>query len=98
VILGPEHAQTIASSGWSKAEFKRRFWERARVPLEKFSAANVARFKLTHPERFEGAGPGTLLPFASTPEDVMVIVAGGPGKRSAFIPTFGATRAVTVRI
>lgn len=98
VILGPEHAQTIASSGWSKAEFKRRFWDAARVPLSRFSAENIARFRLTKPERFEAAGPDTLLPFASTPEDVMVIVAGGPGKHSAIVPTFGATRAVTERI
>jgi hypothetical protein len=98
VILGPEHAQTAASSGWSKAEFKRRFWEAARVPLRRFSADNIARFELTKPERFDGAGPDTLLPFASTPEDVMVIVAGGPGKHSAIVPTFGATRSVTERI
>ena len=98
VILGPEHAHTIASSGWSKAEFKRRFWDAARVPLAKFSADNLARFKLTHPERFEGASADTLLPFASRPEDVMVIVAGGPGKHSAIVPTFGATRSVTERI
>ena len=98
VMLGPEHAQTIASSGWSKAEFKRRFWEAARVPLERFSADNVARFMTIHPERFEGTGPDTLLPFASRPEDVMVIVAGGPGKHSAIVPTFGATRSVTERV
>jgi len=98
VILGPEHAQTIASSGWSKADFKRRFWEAARVPLKRFSADNVARFMTIHPERFESSGPDTLLPFASRPEDVMVIVAGGPGKHSAIVPTFGATRSVTERI
>jgi len=98
VILGPEHAQTVASSGWSKAEFKRRFWDAARVPLRKFSGDNIARFKLTKPERFEDAGADTLLPFASTPEDVMVIVAGGPGKHSAIVPTFGATHSVTERI
>jgi hypothetical protein len=98
VILGPEHAQTIASSGWSKQDFKRRFWDAARVPLKKFSADNIARFRLTHPERFDNAGPDTLLPFASKPEDVMVIVAGGPGKHSAVVPTFGATRSVTERI
>jgi hypothetical protein len=98
VILGPEHAATIASSGWSKADFKKRFWELARVPVKKFSGDNIARFRLTHPERFEGAGPDTLLPFAAKPEDVMVIVAGGPGKHSAIVPTFGATRSVTERI
>jgi hypothetical protein len=98
VILGPEHAQTIAASGWSKQDFKRRFWDAARVPMARFSADNIARFKLTHPERFENAGPDALLPFASKPEDVMVIVAGGPGKHSAIVPTFGATRSVTERI
>jgi len=28
----------------------------------------------------------------------MVVVAGGPGKHSAIVPTFGATRSVTVAI
>ena len=31
-------------------------------------------------------------------QDVMIMVAGGPGKHSVVVPTFGATRAVTVRI
>ena len=38
VILGPEHAQTLASTGWSKSEAKRRLWERVRVRLDRFSA------------------------------------------------------------
>ena len=29
------------------------------------------------------------------PEDLIVIVTGGAGKHSAYIPTFGNTRAVT---
>jgi hypothetical protein len=29
---------------------------------------------------------------------VSVIVAGGAGKHSAIVPTFGATRSVTVRV
>jgi hypothetical protein len=28
----------------------------------------------------------------------MIIVAGGPGKHSSLVPTFGATRSVTVAI
>jgi hypothetical protein len=28
----------------------------------------------------------------------MVVVAGGPGKHSAIVPTFGATRSVTLAI
>ena len=98
VILGPEHAQTIASSGWAKADFKRRFWERARVRLDRFSAENLARFAVIAPERFVGRPPDADVPWCVAPDDLVVIVAGGPGKHSAVIPTFGATRAVTVPI
>jgi hypothetical protein len=98
VILGPEHAATIAGSGWSKAEFKRRFWEKARVRLDRFSAENLARFSIIAPERFVGRPPDADVPWCVTPEDLVVIVAGGPGKHSSLIPTFGATRSVTVAI
>jgi hypothetical protein len=32
------------------------------------------------------------------PEDIQILVAGGPGKHSAYIPTFGHTEACSVRI
>jgi hypothetical protein len=38
------------------------------------------------------------VPIARDWRDVMVIVAGGAGKHSAFIPTFGSTRSVTRRV
>jgi hypothetical protein len=98
VILGPEHAATIAGSGWSKAELKRRLWEKARVRLDRFSAENLARFAIIAPERFVGRPPDADVPWCVSPEDLVIIVAGGPGKHSSVIPTFGATRAVTVAI
>ena len=98
VVLGPEHAATIAGSGWSKAEFKQRLWQSARVPLDRFSAENLARFAVIAPERFVGRPPGADVPWCVSPDDLVVIVAGGPGKHSSVIPTFGATRSVTVAI
>jgi len=98
VILGPEHAATIAGSGWSKAELKRRLWEKARVRLDRFSGENIARFSIIAPERFVGRPPDAEVPWCVSPEDLVVIVAGGPGKHSSVIPTFGATRAVTAAI
>ena len=98
VVLGPEHAHTIASSGWAKADFKRRLWERARVRLDRFSAENLARFAVIAPERFVGRPPDADVPWCVAPDDLVVIVAGGPGKHSSVIPTFGATRSVTVAI
>jgi hypothetical protein len=98
IVLGPEHAQTIAAAGWSKADLQRAFWERARVRLERFGEENLARFAVIDPPRFRDRPPTAEVSVAVSPDDVMVIVAGGPGKHSAIIPTFGATRAVTVPI
>jgi hypothetical protein len=98
VILGPEHAQTLALTGWSKAELKRRLWEMIRIGLDRFSAENLARFATIDPARFADQPPEAEVRWCLTPDDLMIIVAGGPGKHSALVPTFGATRSVTVAI
>ena len=98
LLLGPEHAQTLAASGWSKDDVKRRLWERARVPLAAFGAENLARFAVINPALFADRPPGTTVGCCYGAEDLMIVVAGGPGKHSAVLPTFGATRAVTVRV
>jgi hypothetical protein len=98
VLLGPEHAKTIAASGWSKDDLRKAFWERARVRLDAFSAENLARFAVIDPPRFADQPGDATVALAPSPADVMVVVAGGPGKHSAIVPTFGATRSVTVQI
>lgn len=98
VILGPEHAQTLALTGWSKREVKQRLWELIRIQLDRFSAENLARFATIDPARFADQPPGAEVRWCLTPDDLMLVVAGGPGKHSALVPTFGATRSVTVPI
>ena len=98
VIMGPEHAATVAGGGWSKAAFKRALWERARVPLSRFDPSNLDRFSVIHPAGFKDRPPESLVPIAREWSDIMVVVAGGAGKHSVLIPTFGATRSVTQRI
>lgn len=98
VMLGPEHAATAAGDGWSKADFKRALWERARVPLSRFDPSNLERFAVIYPAGFKDRPPETLVPIAREWSDIMVVVAGGAGKHSVLIPTFGATRSVTQRI
>jgi hypothetical protein len=98
-ILGPEHAQTLALTGWSKAEVKRRLWERIRIRLDRFSPENLARFATIDPVAFAPVRPGhDEVPLCASPDDLVILVAGGPGKHSALVPTFGATRSVTVAI
>jgi hypothetical protein len=98
VIVGPEHARTIADSGWSKTDLKRALWERGRVRMDAFSQENITRYKHIIPGRFDATDPAATITPTVRWEDVMIMVAGGPGKHSVVVPTFGATRAVTARI
>jgi len=65
------------------------------VPLSRIAPENVARFAVIHPAGFMDRSPDMLIPIARDWPDIMVIVAGGAGKHSVVIPTFGATRSVT---
>jgi hypothetical protein len=51
-----------------------------------------------YPAGFKDRPPESLVPIAREWSDIMVVVAGGAGKHSVLIPTFGATRSVTRRI
>lgn len=97
-MLGPEHAATAASSGWSKDDFRRKVWEQSAVPLASFAQENIDRFATIYPEGFKDRPAGAVTRVARDWRDIMVVVAGGAGKHSALIPTFGATRSVTRRI
>ena len=98
IVLGPEHAATVAASGWSKNDFRRAVWDRAAVPLARFSPENIERFAGIYPEGFKDRPSGATARVARDWRDIMVVVAGGAGKHSAFIPTFGSTRSVTRQI
>lgn len=96
IVFCPEHAATVAAGGYSKQAVKEYLYERARVPLGKFSNENrERRLRVTFPERFASAGPEALVPMCQSPDDFLVIVLGGAGKHSAVIPTFGNERSVT---
>jgi hypothetical protein len=98
IVLGPEHAQIIASSGFSKEDVKQFLYEKARVPMDLISKGNLERFQKIWPERFGGLESGDRVRIAEKLEDIIVVVAGGKGRHSAVIPTFGTTKAVTVPV
>jgi hypothetical protein len=96
IVLGPEHAATIARDGFTKADVQRYLYEHARVPLTHFSRENLdGRLRVIWSKLLAETPGDARLPVAQRPEDFLVVVIGGPGKHSAFIPTFGATRSVT---
>ena len=91
LALGPEHAATMAADGFDKTAVCAWLSQRARVPLERYTEATML-------ERF-GQIPDGPVPMVAKPEDLTIIVLGGPGKHSSWIPTFGgATHSVTREI
>ena len=91
LALGPEHAATIARDGLNKNDVRDWLHERARIPLERYTEETML-------ERF-GRVPDGPVPMVGSREDLAIIVLGGPGKHSSWVPTFGGTtRSVTVGV
>jgi len=91
VVIGPEHASTIARDGFSKQDVKHFLFEKARVPKSQFSLKHQQ-------DRLSEFPDGAIIPIATEENAVMIIVAGGAGKHSMFLPSFGDTLSVTKEI
>jgi len=94
IALGPEHAETIHRDGFSIENIQQKLFESSAVHVSR-----ISREQRNHYETERDQHPVNDRYYLSpTPEDIHVLVAGGPGKHSAFIPTFGATAARSVKI
>ncbi len=88
LALSPEHAETIARDGWSKDDVKTYLFEHARVPLGRLTEFNRKRFFGDLPAEVEA-------PIVREAKDLIVIVVGGPGRHSSYLPSSAGTWAVS---
>src|SRR5918997_1242143 len=93
VAFGPEHAATLGRDGWTVEAVQQFLHDRARVPVLQVSRENRAIYEESGHTAQDG-----FYKVAPAPQDIHVLVAGGPGKHSAWIPSFGGTAAVSVRV
>jgi hypothetical protein len=91
VVLGPEHAQTIMKDGFTKKDVKEFLFQMAKIPRGAFSAEHQQI-------KFANLSEDALIPITRKPEDIIIVVAGGAGKHSMVIPTFGNSVAITKAI
>ncbi|MFC2002022.1 hypothetical protein ACFLUZ_05950 [Chloroflexota bacterium] len=91
LALGPEHAATLAKDGFSKSDFKAYIHEKARVPRKEFHERTIERY-------YSHLAEDALIPITPKKEDIIVIVVGGPGKHTSFLPTLGESYSVTKAI
>jgi hypothetical protein len=95
VVLGPEHAKTIADDGLTRADVQRFLFEHARLPLRTLKLGGMWGIQDWPAWMMALTDDDALLPQVPSPEDVLVIVAGGPGKHSSVVPNCCFSRAVS---
>jgi hypothetical protein len=95
LVLGPEHAATIAGDGLSRRDVQQFLFEHARLPLRLLRLSGMwgmhdwpAWMQATRDE-------DARMPQVLAPDEIFVLVAGGPGKHSAVVPNCTFSRAVT---
>ena len=98
IILGPEHAHVLHAAGLTKAEVKRRLFEESRMSASRLTAKDFERTLFTREPELGKITRDTMLAISRTPDEIGIIVAGGPGTHSVYVPSFGNTRAVTREI
>ncbi len=98
LLIGPEHAEILHSEGLRKRDVKLKLWEMSRLPVDRLAAKDRMRLQHTRGAELGQFDAKTTIPISIKPEEVSIIVAGGPGTHSVHVPTFGHTRSVTRRI
>ncbi len=97
-VVSPEHAATMARDGIGKKEIQNAVFERARIPLTRFAARSVKGLHHRRGRWFAKVGDPDHIGIADRPEDIHIVVAGGAGIHSLFVPTAFSYRPVTRRI
>ncbi len=95
LLLGPEHAHILAREGLSKHDLKLKLWEMSKLHVDRLAAKDRMRLQHTRGAELGQFGAETKIPISIKPEEVSIVVAGGPGTHSVHVPTFGHTRSVT---
>lgn len=88
LALGLEHVQHLSSAGWNKRDIQKALFEMARQPwglMKNRGKSKGPRF----PEFVDKTDDNSMVPIMNAPEDLIVLVGGGAGGKSMFLPTAG---------
>jgi len=98
VVLSPQHANVFHAGGWSKAEVKRRLWEASKLRAGRSRGSEFERMATARRAELGEIGRDTMVPISEKPEHISIIVAGGAGSHSVFVPVSAHTQSVTKEI
>jgi hypothetical protein len=91
VVLGPEHAQTIAERGWTRHDIRNYLWTNARNTFGQIAFQHrYGKVYNRNLPKWYGRELGSEIPVVPSPDHIHLFVAGGEaGRFSAFIPGWG---------
>src|SRR5262249_46311479 len=97
IVFCPEHAETVAREGLSKDDVRQFLFENARKPLWKLKLGGMWTMR-DWPVEIEPDDDDALVPIVARASDFVIVVPGGEGKHSMYIPTMGVSRSSTVAV
>lgn len=104
LILCPEHANLLHQEGWTKLDIKRFLYDQARVPQHLKSDKGLdydyddENSSPPWPKHFDVGDPHQRVGIAPSPEHFKIVVVGGPGRHSSFLPSWGDTNLQTAPV
>lgn len=85
-ILPPEWAALFHRDDYTKQQAKQAIWEQAVLPVEKLAPA-----QRKHRMAAASDPSANIIRVAEKADDLMIVVAGGVGRKAAYAPTWGGT-------
>ena len=86
VVLSPEHAAEVAADGFrSRMDVREFLFQHARIPLGVLRGRGHWGAR-SWPDQYEGQDDEFLVPLVTTPGNLLVMVAGGDGRHSSWMP------------
>jgi hypothetical protein len=91
VVIGPEHATTIAGRGWSRSDVRRYLWSHTTNTYDDISfGGRYGKIYNRNLPKWYRREAGARIPIVPSPDDIHLFVAGGEaGRFSAFLPGWG---------
>jgi len=94
VVLGPEHAAEIAKAGFSKRDVKQYLFDNVRLPMRELANRMYAGTD-PFPEWIDVNNPDAQVPIVANPDRLVIVVAGGDGRHSAWMPSWNVCQGAT---
>lgn len=90
----PEHVKVLDDHGFTPGDVQQYIFERARIPYKHWKIGGMVGM-LPQPKHLDAADDDYPVAIVDSPDKVHVVVLGGPGRHSVWMPNFGITNVHT---